>query len=227
MCAMPPLPLSLSSPPPTRLHEALHLLARRLHRLHRVRRVLHAGHGKRGLLHVELLVEELVALALVQPLLLEHHERAALGRLLRGPSRALDALLVLRQLLVQLADLLVQAAGGRCEETAGNNWCMQTAAGPRGQADAPLSRTPSRVAPRVELVHRLLHRGRRLRLLLAAKDAPHGGTLLLLLGRRAAGSGGGGRAAGRAAAAAGRRRVAGRHRRMGGHSPARRSPGAG
>ena len=36
---------------------------------------LHAGHGKGGLLHIELLVVQLVALGLVQPLLLQHLQR--------------------------------------------------------------------------------------------------------------------------------------------------------
>lgn len=39
-----------------------------------------------------------------------HHQGAPLSRLLRRPPRRLDLLLVLRQLLIQLADLLVQAA---------------------------------------------------------------------------------------------------------------------
>lgn len=43
---------------------------------------LHAGHGEGRLLHIELLVEQLVALALVQPLLLENLPR--LGRDGRG-----------------------------------------------------------------------------------------------------------------------------------------------
>lgn len=40
---------------------------------------LHAGHGKGRLLHIELLVVQLVALRLVEPLLLEHLHRVEKG----------------------------------------------------------------------------------------------------------------------------------------------------
>lgn len=101
---------------PTRIappghHSPRHNPAHR-HGLHCVHRVLHGLDGEAGLLYVVLLVVQLVTLALVQLLLLQHGQRPPLGRLLGGPGPcALDVLPVLHQLRIQLPDLLIDAVG--------------------------------------------------------------------------------------------------------------------
>lgn len=87
-----------------------------------------------------------------------HHQGAPLRRLLRRPSRRLNLLLVLRQLLIQLADLLVQAAQQlergkpsavksrqQAQQHATGKLRRRTAAGSTAPAAAPASHLSPRV----------------------------------------------------------------------------------